>query len=368
MFGGIGLNAEVQDVEFQYQNLANYFIRASAYGGIIVGDLKGTLRNVNVYALDTNTDEEGELEQQNYYIFNLTPKIPIAVGGLCGIVRGNKEQTQNIIDCNVDIDIQFNSAIVVGKVGGLAGKALQNVVIQNSSYTGDLLTGQSALGGIVGEIEFNGTFGNVIMQDISVGATEQSCVIKLIKPAQEEISNASYVGGVIGLITNTQSLSNTQNGKFIVNANTVNAEITSDISIYGDNIGNAESDIAISYSVYVSRFIGGYVSTSGSNETFADFYAKLTQDIKENVSFTVEDLVVDMNLYLKNLRNGNSVQKLPYGYNIYLSSFIYDFTGFDDFYISVYPFIINDVTQSSSNVYNLFISNGVIQIIESNEV
>ena len=193
MFGGIGLNAEVRDITYTYENLENYFIRASAYGGVIVGDLKGVLRNVSVLAPQIEDEEQ----QTSYYIFVLTPKVPLAVGGLSGIVRGNATQDNNLIDCSVGIDIVFNQAIIPNSVGGLVGRVVENVAITNCEYTGSLITGRNAVGGFIGEIYFDNTFGDVNLTNVKIGTSELKSEIRAVKPAQDETSISSFVGGIV---------------------------------------------------------------------------------------------------------------------------------------------------------------------------
>lgn len=308
MFGGVGMNAEVRDVSYEYEVLDNYFIRASAYGGVIVGDLKGTLRNVKVSGVST---ENGEYVT-TYYIFNLTPKIPIAVGGLCGIVRGTTQQPANIYDCDVDINIQFNNTIVVGSVGGLAGKVLQSVTIDNSNFTGDL-TGQNALGGIIGEVKFSGTFGNITITDFAVGG-DDATNLTLIKPAQEEKSVASYAGSVIGLIT-SDGASITKGGTLEIIANSINTSISSDISIYGDNSISDTNQVSELYGVYISKLIGGY-------------YGSITDEVND-IQLEIYGLNVEIDLSIKNLRVGNTSTGVPHQYAIYLATVVYDFDAGD---------------------------------------
>lgn len=352
MFGGVGMNAEVRDISYEYQMLDNYFIRASAYGGIIVGDLKGTLRNVKVSGVSI---EDGE-DVTPYYIFNLTPKIPIAVGGLCGIVRGSAQQPANIYDCDVDIDIQFNNTIAVDSVGGLAGKVSQSVTINNSNFTGDL-TGQNALGGIIGEVEFSGTFGNVIITDFTVGKDEATN-LKLIKPAklaQEETSDASYAGSVIGLIT-SDGASVTEGGTLEIFANSINTSISSDISIYGDNsISDTEQEEGSElYRVYVSKLIGGY-------------NGDILEEVNDIELAVRNGLNVEIDLSIKNLRMGNTTMGIPLQYAIYLSTVVYGFSpsGYEGLEAKLGNFSINNFERVGDGYYGYI--NGDISSWPSNE-
>ena len=353
MFGGIGINAEVRDIEYQYEILDNYFIRASAYGGIIVGDLKGVLRNVNVLA--PTQDTEGEATQQeSYYMFVLSPKVPLAIGGLSGIVRGNETQSENLIDCSVDLDIEFNQEIVPNSVGGLVGRVVENIVITNCEYTGSLITGRNAVGGFIGEIYFDSTFGKVNLNNVKIGTSnERKSEIRAVKPAQEpaqEISISSFVGGVIGALTSDVGLSSTssENG-LLINGFDIYANVTTNITIYGTQ--NVGSDLlGVSYSVYASKLVGGY---NGAN-----FNANNLTLTIENVEDTNYENI-SLLLSLTNLRNGDGNFmgniRVALEFNVYISSWIYGLRGGPNISVS----FVNTSSIYNANDPFVLISSGV---------
>ena len=312
MFGGIGLNAEVRDITYTYENLENYFIRASAYGGVIVGDLKGVLRNVSVLAPQIEDEEQ----QTSYYIFVLTPKVPLAVGGLSGIVRGNATQDNNLLDCSVGIDIVFNQAIIPNSVGGLVGRVVENVAITNCEYTGSLITGRNAVGGFIGEIYFDNTFGDVNLTNVKIGTSELKSEIRAVKPAQDETSISSFVGGVIGALKSDVKLTPTDDG-LKINGFEIYADVTSDITIYGTQGSNA----GISYTIYASKLVGGY-NGSDSDLSPDNFGCSVTN----SGNYSTISLILTFN----NLRNGNGEIEVngeripfPHEYEIRISSFMY---------------------------------------------
>lgn len=332
MFGGVGLNAEVRDITYQYEILENYFLRTSAYGGVIVGDLKGVLKNVHVIEPQQPSGEE----QSQYNIFVLTPKIPLAVGGLCGVVRGNESQQENLVDCSSSLDIEFNQSIIPNSVGGLVGKVVENIVITDCEYTGSLITGRNAVGGFIGEIYFDNTFGKVVLKNVNIGLETQNSEIRAVKPAQEENSISSFVGGIIGALSTNSGLTSTvENGGLIIDDITIYANITSDITIYGTQGVGADNGVA--YSVYASKLVGGY---NGSN-----FNA-------DNLTFTLENVqtldyeTITLSLTLKNLRNGNGITgenvRVPYEYSICASSCIYG--------VSMGPNISVNLTETNATI------------------
>ena len=333
MFGGVGLNAKVQDVTYQFENDENNFIRASAYAGVIVGDLKGTLENVHVLA---PKDEDGNLLNESYYIFVLTPKVPMAVGGICGIVRGSENADANLVDCSSNVNIEFKESIIVASVGGLVGKVNENITIYNCGYYGEIVTGKNAVGGIIGEIKFDKTFGIVNLTNVYVGLKDgdtQNAVktqVKAVKPAQDE-SISTYVGGLIGCLTSEYNFSNTDNPqpeRLVVTGAKIYADITSDISIYGTSgIGvDSTGEVASIFNLYASKLIGGYNGTG----TFLGSLIKVSQDTDYSG--------IQLNLKLKNLRNnvtGN--QGVPVEYTLYISTIMKDVTslvGVDSLYIN----------------------------------
>ncbi|MBQ3494931.1 MAG: hypothetical protein IJA69_05895, partial [Clostridia bacterium] len=155
-FGGIGEEATVQNINATITSTANTYIRVSAYGGVVAGDSFGEIKNVAIdYA---PTLEEIEINEGKPF-FRESPKIPFAVGGAVGYVRGGK--LDNVCS-NLPI-VSQKIYIVGGLVGKMSDAEISNSKIikynnpqqqSNEPQEIDTIQLQSVyiVGGIVGQI------------------------------------------------------------------------------------------------------------------------------------------------------------------------------------------------------------------------
>lgn len=299
MFGGIGRNAQVEDITFTPIYTNNNFVRASAYGGLITGDLRGTLENVTI--------EKGELIE-DYSLFKIEPRIPIAIGGIAGLVRSGTIKNSVVYE-----DIIINKSLTVKVVGGIAGKLLQNATFENCSLFGNVQARQ-AVGAMAGELVANQTANvNVLMNNITVGSTDSCVKLELNKPATDTTTIDVYVGGLIGVISGY-----VDDGEDI-DANvlqfkdvTLFTELTSKtISIYGTS--GVDPDSALNYNVWAGGLIGGYENVASSS-----YWAS---KIKLTSSQYTDEINVNtkINLTISNLRNGLDEFGIAKEFNTYLS-------------------------------------------------
>lgn len=314
MFGGVGINATIKNINLTTQYGNNSFIRASAYAGLIVGELKGTIIDSNVYSIGK--------EDSTLSLFKIEPKVPLAVGGIAGLVRGANLTTQqgNIVNCKVYEDVVFSSQCtkLPSSVGGLVGKANQNIKIVDSFYYGENIDGKKAVGGLIGELQIDNSKQtvNVSILNSQVGTVEKNTTIRVIKPAQDEETAFMYIGGAIGYISGKVS-SKTENSEEVlyngININMsgvdVNVTISSNVEIYGTLLtGNKKS---ITYNIYAGGLVGGYMVEELYSKNFSWLH-----NIRIDLSSTNILPIFDLNA--RNLRNGNNSFG-PYEYKVTIS-------------------------------------------------
>ena len=298
MFGGIGRNVEVSDITLMPIYSDKNFVRASAYGGLIAGDVRGKLTNVVV--------EQGE-DVEGYDLFKLEPRIPIAIGGIAGIVRNG-----TISNCTIYENVVVDKSLTVKVVGGIAGKVLQSATFENCYVYGDVQARQ-AVGAVVGELVANQTANvNVIMSNIIVGSTDSYVTLQLNKPATDTSTIDVYVGGLIGVIsgynTDGEAL---ENNKLSFKDIKLYTNLTSKtISVYGTSGIDADS---INYNVWAGGLIGGYENVASSSY----WASKIT--LSSSQSTNKIDIYTNINLTISNLRNGLDDNGIAKEFNTYLS-------------------------------------------------
>lgn len=188
MFGGIGGYSAVSNITLEL-NSYNNTITAYAFGGIVAGENKGTISNVNI-----NSDII------NKKLFTAYPIFPIAIGGIVGLqtkglisnITSNRgytvigaDFTNGYAETNQSyIATQVNNPYVVKYVGGIAGYG-KEATIKNIRIIG--LTENAD-----GDGNFDITDGAVVKNDANTGAYNKNEDIGLM------VMGANYVGGVVG--------------------------------------------------------------------------------------------------------------------------------------------------------------------------
>ena len=146
--------------------------------------------------------------------------------------------------------------------------------------------------------------------------------IRAVKPAQEESSISSFVGGVIGMLSSDIGLSSTDDdGGLKINGFEIYANVTSDITIYGTPGMSGVNNSGISYTIYASKLVGGY-NGSDSDLSPDNFGCSVTN----SGNYSTISLILTFN----NLRNGNGGinvddDTIPFAqeYEIKISSFMF---------------------------------------------
>ena len=301
MFGGIGINATVEEIEMTTSYGQQNFIRASAYGGLIVGDLKGKIVNATV--------QKSSSTEKLYDLFRLEPRVPLAVGGVSGIVRGGTVENVSIYE---DLTFENAKSSIPKTVGGFAGKVLQKAIINNFNYYGNKITGRNIVGGVIGElqIDVNKTV-NVEISNVQIGTDEQKTIINLQKPAGDQEAELMYIAGLIGLINNvTLDSNNNQNINIEIEKIKINCQLIADIKVYGSILTDDNQTQALYY-LYVGFVFGGYYSNSIN---FANLGIDLT--LNEDEDNEDEDIDIETYLNVQNIRNGNNSNGVPKEFQI----------------------------------------------------
>ena len=316
MFGGIGSNATVKNIDYSLIHNDQNFVRASAFGGIFAGEIKGKVENVtigNIDCDDTEVSEDGVSKSYNYIPFRIVPKVPMAVGGLAGIVRGDKNSLQ---DCVIYESITFSnseSTIIPGCTGGLIGQVVQKANIKKCGYLGNYIDGGIAVGGLVGQIEITKIVpnnSNVVIDGCYIGEHKDGRAeeigkyvnISVIKPASDQSVDMVYIGGIIGLVVNSfGSVSTTQNpyqkvdeyddSICVLNVNAY-VNLKSKVDIYGGATSSADN----SNSVYVAGAVGGYQSETNDYDNLSRLF-----------QFVNNSIYVSVDLHIRNLRSDNKL-------------------------------------------------------------
>ncbi len=294
MFGGIGINATVENINLVTSYGQQNFIRASAYAGLIVGDLKGTLKDVLV--------EKPQNQEKLYDLFRLEPKVPLAVGGVSGIVRGGTIENVNIYE---DITFENTKSLLPNAVGGLCGKVLQTVTINNFNYYGQNIVGRSVVGGVIGELKLDANKNvNVNLTNINIGVDNKT-TIKMQKPASDEDTIEMYIGGVVGKIASDYANNEDMSKTITLDQISLNAIIETDIKVYGSILTG--DIISTSFYLSVGYLFGGYDGNGINGNVNFDAW-------EFNISEPTVNVETKINV--QNIRNGNNSNGIPKEFQI----------------------------------------------------
>lgn len=300
MFGGIGMEAVVTNIHYTPQGGINNFIRASVYGGVIVGDLRGEIKDVSV-----------NKPTETFNLFKNEPILPQAIGGAVGIVRGGK-----ITDCAVNIDISPNKLTTV--IGGIVGKVIQSCTLENCDYLGSLIKGKQVVGGLIGELKANPSLEiNVQINNCQVGAKDKPADIMLNKLASESDILKVYAGTVIGAISGHQpNFKNEDDSgpyiKILIKEIDLYANVKVDMKMYGQE-SDKDSD---NYEVWAGGIVGGYLVEDDAYESAVGFWGHDDNANRVTINNSSNrEMIINMDIQCKNLIYGDNQQKkLAYGY------------------------------------------------------
>jgi len=238
-FGGVGSNSEVANTNI-IVNSKNNVVKAHVLGGILSGDLRGKLTNINI-----------ESSLLGDTIFSCAPITPLAIGSLSGyansaIVNGfTSESGLSIIGCEVFdatgeiLEPSKNS--IVKYTGGLFGIYKnetdgQTEVISNVNVTLSISGGQY-VGGVAGYLIGNEE--NLISEQVVVDNTKT--------PPQSEIKhflgNSNPTTNKITLL-NSRTYTDSEMGEKTINLYYSYTYDLNDNVYVGSCFGNESQDIS----------------------------------------------------------------------------------------------------------------------------
>lgn len=187
-FGGSIANSSINNVLVKLSHNENNFVRASEFGGLVIGDSNGKLSNVVV--IDENPASTNSL-------FKSVPKAPYAVGSVAGIVR-------NGTITNISSYVDMNTSNI-GIVGGLIGSVFVkdgNINISDVNYNGTYISSSRMAGGIIGYVLEDSSSLELTLSNIKVGENKDGGNVKIYikKLASQKSLNDGYqifTGGVV---------------------------------------------------------------------------------------------------------------------------------------------------------------------------
>ena len=245
-FGGIGSQASVDNVSLTINSAMK--IKVHSYGGIVCGELKGSLSNAYVYGID-----------ENFEIFDLKPYIATAVGGIVGLASDRSKLDSIYMGQSFSIQNQTSASVsvnTVSYVGGIIGVVNGGTISVSKVIVDASITARNILGGIIGQINYVEGGTSVELSEIAV----KEGVLRV------EGQNASPVlGGIVGRIASNEEG---------VNANLTRLNITNSYVW-----SNMELDV-YTYSVPVTANVGALIGGAETRNISLDsIYSTSLYDI-----------------------------------------------------------------------------------------
>ncbi len=305
MFGGIGTNAKVSYITMNPLASKSCFVYASVYGGILAGEIRGVVNYVDINLdkyqdIQDYQDEQGKFDAKYYDIFKNANISAQAIGGLCGLLKGEYYSNADIDETNLpsgtinNCDIRYNINSYKNSkknniAGGLVGKISQNGTIVNSSFVGRVSSIIIA-GGLVGKIELDTQKDTMInIKNCVVGEKNNNSIIEINKPASITVENMEvsqvYVGSVIGCVSGERQTDKVSYTQINLENLNINATYKVKMTVYGKG---GDDYIAWDFNV-----IGGVITQSDIQRYFNDtsnnrYSVKITQSTGCEVNVTRE--------------------------------------------------------------------------------
>lgn len=274
--GFVDTSATVKDIDV-YMN-ENMMIRAFGYGGIVIGESKGTVNHINVYGTEKPLDN----------LFRTIPYIPDAVGGVIGLLSaGNVSDIYTSQGLILSTVVAENGIDIVGGIVGEINQYSTSPIIMSKIILDASLIGFSTVGGIIGSAESSST---LTMSEIVVRDVELSVYGKSYNVA---------IGGFIGISMGTTIMT-------IANSYTQASIFVNTFTINNNLKANVGEFIGASANVWGTN-VWGTTNVEGSEDTFTgvyNCYSMTTFDIlmqdKSVPTSVVKDLKLDNCLILTN--------------------------------------------------------------------
>lgn len=246
-FGGIASQVSADHVSLNINSAMK--IKAHSYGGIVVGELKGTLTNAYVYGTDENLE-----------IFDLKPYVATAVGGVVGLASDKAKLDYIYMGQSFSIQNQASASVSVNTisyVGGVVGAVSGGAISISRTLVDASITARNILGGVIGEVRYVENGGtSVELNEIAV----KEGVLRV------EGQNASPVlGGIVGRIASNEEGANAN----LTRLNITNSYVWS----------NMELDV-YTYSVPVTANVGALIGGAETRNISLDsIYSTSLYDI-----------------------------------------------------------------------------------------
>ena len=224
LFGLIDEDVSVENISVSVN--ADMLISASGYGGFVAGESRGEIKNVEILSYISTFEN-----------FKKIPNTPSAVGGVTGFMYGGKI-SDVVMKQSISIAKESDN-VGIESLGGIVGKTLGDVDIENVEVTADFVAFKN-VGGIIGIVSESETTGSniITINDIKV--------ISNLTAGGRSLGNLG-IGGVVGCLHK----GNTLNLRTNINAKNTIGNMTAKIYAYNE-------------SAYVNA--GGVVGTSASTE------------------------------------------------------------------------------------------------------
>ena len=216
MFGGISSQSKADQISVNIN--AEMYIKAYSYGGMIAGELKGSISNVYVYGLGVQ-----------HQIFELKPYVATAVGGLVGLAKDSATIDLAYMGQGFAVGNQPIATVdvnTINYVGGLIGLVDGGSVQVSRTVVDADLTARNVLGGLIGQVSANTNF-----------VTVDQVAIKPSTLKVEGQNTKPVVGGIIGnvesqIVTSTEGQSSYTGAGISVQNSYVQADITMETFAY----------------------------------------------------------------------------------------------------------------------------------------
>lgn len=239
VYGGVGKDAYVNYTYLDVKSSAT--IKSNLFAGLIAGEVVGTLSHA--YVSDNGTDNN---------IFDVTARIPYAVGGITGRLAGGVidnaviYQTLNVNNFNIN---ESYIQVVGGLVGTVEAESASLSRIYDCISTADVFARQIA-SGAVGTVLTSLVVDSVAINAETINVAGQTATpivggIVAQNEAQTTITN-SYCNADIKIRTSTSGIDSTVYASGLVGLNTGTLRLA---YCYTTSIFDAE--------IYDSRAIGG---------------------------------------------------------------------------------------------------------------
>ncbi len=215
MFGLVDSNVNVKNLNVDLTELEANII-SSQFAGLVVGETKGIIENVEVI---------GNLSQTN--TFSLSSLVPSAIGGFAGLISGGQVNNVNVSSLTIEtstISTSQDRNNIIPNIGGLAGFVSASAMINDIDVHDITIVGYKYVGGIIGNIDISGNYAGIIYFN-NISLTNASLIIYGIKV------QATGVGGLAGAVCNEATISiTTDEGSEIVNK--IEYELTMNVNVY----------------------------------------------------------------------------------------------------------------------------------------